>query len=150
LAELAAATPPLAFAFSSVGAFPTAEGVLFLAPAANRDLLDLEVRVLDRLARFDTEITPYFRAGAWVPHCTLAVGLQPEQMASAMLACLQAFTLISGKFVQLAAVEIGTGQPSATCDVLSAELPGRPPRLTGGPVRRSPRRASRAVAVQVG
>jgi 2'-5' RNA ligase len=71
-------TRPIACTLASVGAFPAAEGVLFLAPAASVELVQLQLEVLERLRQTGAEIEPYWLPRQWVPHCTLAIGFPPE------------------------------------------------------------------------
>jgi 2'-5' RNA ligase len=117
LAQLAAETPTLPCTFASLGAFPTEEGVIFLAPTASQALLHLEEHVLDHLGTFGAEVSPYFRAGSWVPHCTLAIGIQRDHMAAAFGVCFEAFHPISGQLIQLALAEISTGGPGYSFDL---------------------------------
>jgi 2'-5' RNA ligase len=109
VAELAAETRSLACTLSSVGAFPTAEGVIFLAPTVSHALLQVHEDVLDRMLSLGAEVDPYFRAGQWVPHCTLAIGLPRAHLAAAFSACVEAFVPISVQLTQLVVVEIGSG-----------------------------------------
>jgi 2'-5' RNA ligase len=110
LAQLATETSAFGCTLASVGAFPTAAGVVFLAPTPSHELLNLHEVVLERMLSMGAEISPYFRAGIWVPHCTLALGLQNERMAAAMAACVEAFQPISVQLSELGGVEIGTAQ----------------------------------------
>src|SRR5215469_16824710 len=60
LAELSARTGPLACSLASVGVFPTEEGVIFLAPAASRVLIELQEQVVDLLARRGAQVAAYW------------------------------------------------------------------------------------------
>jgi 2'-5' RNA ligase len=65
---------------SSVGAFNTAEGVIFLAPTPTRALLDLHKRFHAFFDEHAGKKWPLYLSGTWVPHCTLAFRLTPEQL----------------------------------------------------------------------
>lgn len=78
LALFAKETAP--FDLSSVGAFITAEGVIFLAPTVTRPLLDLHTRFHAFFDEHAGKKWPLYLPGAWVPHCTLAFRLTPEQL----------------------------------------------------------------------
>jgi 2'-5' RNA ligase len=120
VAEIATVTPRLPCTLASVGAFPTEEGVVFLAPNASRALIELQVLVLDALGRLGAEVSPYFQVGSWVPHCTLAVGIQRDRIAAAFGACYEELSPISGRFTQLAVVEINTGESGYSFDLVRA------------------------------
>ena len=83
-AELAARTQPLACTLASVGVFPTAEGVLFLAPTISPELVQLQLVVLQHLRQAGGEIEPYWMPGAWVAHCTVATGVPRDAIAAAV------------------------------------------------------------------
>ncbi|MFX1289116.1 MAG: 2'-5' RNA ligase family protein [Promethearchaeota archaeon] len=53
--------------FSSFGYFPSEEGVIFLNPKANYELLDIQRKVFELFEDFQAEDDPQ----TWVPHSTL-------------------------------------------------------------------------------
>ena len=59
LAAFARETPPLECSLASVGAFPTDEGVVFLAPVATRELLDLHQEFHERWGDFGARSSAY-------------------------------------------------------------------------------------------
>jgi hypothetical protein len=111
-AELAARTQPLGCTLASVGVFPTAEGVLFLAPTISPVLVQLQLVVLDRLQLAGGEIEPYWMPGAWVAHCTLATGIPREAIAAAVAQTLDGFQPFAGTLVRLGVFAI---DPSRLC-----------------------------------
>ncbi len=100
LASFARATPPFPLTLSTVSAFPSAEGVPFLSPAPTEALLRHH-RGFHRLFG-DRADNPYYQPDVWVPHCTLAGGLAPAQMAVAIEICLRMF-----KPLELTCREVG-------------------------------------------
>lgn len=72
-ARLAAGRGALAIDLASIGLFTAPDTVLFLAPVVTRQLLDWHAAALAALPA--ASIHPQHRAGAWVPHVTLAAGL---------------------------------------------------------------------------
>lgn len=81
--EFAASLHPIRITLASIGSFPTAEGVLFFGVTVTHTLLEVHAeysRIFNLHAR---QPYAYYRVGTWVPHCTLAIGLSPEQMATA-------------------------------------------------------------------
>jgi len=100
-AELAARTQPLACTLASVGVFPTAEGVLFLAPTISPELVQLQLVVLQHLRQAGGEIEPYWMPGAWVAHCTVATGVPRDAIAAAVAQTLTGFQLVAASLVRL-------------------------------------------------
>ena len=105
LEAFARETPPLECSLASVGAFPTEEGVVFLAPVATRELLELHQAFHERLGEFGARSSAYYRPGNWVPHCTLAMGAARTAMAEAVTLCLDMALPIRGRFERVALVE---------------------------------------------
>jgi 2'-5' RNA ligase len=59
---------PFGIQFSSFGYFPSEEGVLFLNPKANSELLEIQQKVFELLEDFQADND----RKTWVPHSTLA------------------------------------------------------------------------------
>lgn len=91
LEAFAHATPPFPLILSALGAFPSAEGVLFLAPTPTEALLRHHRAFHSTLGAAAIGLNPYYRPDAWLPHCTLAAGLTPSQMALALEVCMRTF-----------------------------------------------------------
>jgi 2'-5' RNA ligase len=65
---------------SSIGYFPTEESVIFLNPKTNIKLLDVQLKVSRLFKDFEASIAPQ----TWVPHCTLGMYIQKEDIARAI------------------------------------------------------------------
>jgi 2'-5' RNA ligase len=78
--------PPIALDFPALGFFPGEEGVIYLAPTVNRELLDFHERLWELLEPFTTRPIPLYRPGAWVPHVTLDLEVNLEQAGAAIAA----------------------------------------------------------------
>jgi 2'-5' RNA ligase len=74
VARFAARCAATGIAFASLGVFPTAENVLFLAPVVTPTLLDLHA-TYHGMAAEDLGATcrAHYLPERWVPHCTLAM-----------------------------------------------------------------------------
>jgi len=96
LAGFARGAAPLDLTLASVGTFPGAEGVVFLAPVVTRPLLRLHAALHRRLASRAAS-WPYYRPGHWVPHCTVAADLPPERVPSAVDLCRRAPLPLRGR-----------------------------------------------------
>lgn len=66
-----------------LGTFPGSEGALFLGVQVTKELLAFHAAVYAALAGQPIEHWPYYEPGNWVPHCTLAEGLDHAEAAKA-------------------------------------------------------------------
>jgi len=87
----AASTEPFTIALSHLGVFPTTEGVVFLAPTLTHHLTRLHQRFHQQLAHAALAADRYYQPDQWVPHCTIATDVAPNQVATAIHVLLQAF-----------------------------------------------------------
>jgi 2'-5' RNA ligase len=83
VAEVGRQTAGLQIVFDRVDVFPTT-GVVFLAPARDAALHDVQARWHQRLGVHGRYPWPHYAPGVWVPHCTLAQDLgSGDDLASA-------------------------------------------------------------------
>lgn len=87
LAEFAAATPPLPVTFAAVGVFPTAQGVVYLAPVVTPYLLAIHARFHALLTQLSTPSNAYYLPGNWMPHCTVGFELPADKIGQAVTLC---------------------------------------------------------------
>jgi 2'-5' RNA ligase len=80
----AQSTQPFPITFSHLGVFPTAEGVVFLAPTLTQDLARLHQGFHQQLAQAGLMADRYYQPDQWVPHCTIATDVAPRQVATAI------------------------------------------------------------------
>lgn len=80
-----------------IGIFPE-KGVIFLAPYLSSNLFNLHRRLLAHLGGTNRPPIKFGNLALdhWVPHCTIAVGVQPEQMGTAVSYCQRNWRLIEG------------------------------------------------------
>lgn len=93
--------PPLPLHLAAVGAFPTAEGIVYLAPVVTQPLLAAHASLCRVLTEAGYTPEPYYRPQNWVPHCTVAVNLAPDQVGAAVSLCLQADVFHADQLTQL-------------------------------------------------
>jgi 2'-5' RNA ligase len=67
--------------FASLGAFTGESSILFLAPVVTKALLLLHERVYTVVVAHVRDSHAHYAPGAWIPHCTLALGLTSSQLA---------------------------------------------------------------------
>jgi len=72
-----------ALRLSALATFPGREGVLFLGVTVTAELLALQAQAHQSVAGQQAGCWPLYRPGCWMPHCTLAFGLDREQIAAA-------------------------------------------------------------------
>lgn len=77
--------------FPSIGIFPGDEGVVFLAATMSETLFDLHQRLHQALYLHCRNPVSYYLPNIWNPHCSLARGLTPEQITSAVIPCRAMF-----------------------------------------------------------
>ena len=68
----------------AVGTFGGDGGVVFLAPATTRQLLDVHDIAMAAFARAGAECSPLYRTGAWCPHITVGHGVATARVGSAV------------------------------------------------------------------
>jgi 2'-5' RNA ligase len=76
----------LALKLGSVAVFPGRVGVLYLAVVPTLRLLRLHREIHAQLMGAGVESGRHYLPDVWVPHCTLAEGLTPEQIPTAVAA----------------------------------------------------------------
>jgi 2'-5' RNA ligase len=89
LSRFAEVTPPLWVDLASAGTFPTAEGVVFLAPVVTPELLGVHRRLHRLLSDGGVECAEYYWPGNWVPHCTVAIDVAADQIGAAIEMCVR-------------------------------------------------------------
>jgi hypothetical protein len=104
LSQLAQHTSPLPIKLDAIGVFPTAQGVVYLAPVVTPQLLHLHAEFSAQAAAGHLA-HPYYQPGAWIPHCTVAGDLAPEQVGEAVRLCLQSQVFGSGRLVEAGIIE---------------------------------------------
>jgi 2'-5' RNA ligase len=108
---------PVSIILGAVGMFPTSEGVLFLAPAPNINLMDAHMAFQSSLEPLHIQCIEYYRPRTWLPHCTLASGLDSQQIARAMELCHTAFEPVAGHLLEVGIACYG-GERVAHTEVL--------------------------------
>ncbi len=81
------AAPPLRLGLDFAGQF--VGRVLWLGPAPNRELLDHQEQVYQRLTGAGIDVWDKYRPGSWVPHCTLSMRVPNPLMGTAIRRCLE-------------------------------------------------------------
>jgi hypothetical protein len=86
--ELRGQIIPLRVELVGPGLFAAEPAVLHLSVTPTAALLDVHARVATTLADAGVELWPHYAPGAWMPHCTLSMGVVRERLGDAIAACL--------------------------------------------------------------
>lgn len=105
LAELARQEPQFALQLGAIGLFPTGQGVVYLAPVVTGHLLRLHERFSAQATAAGQTAHPYYQPGKWIPHCTVAHDLAPDQVIEAVRLCLDSQVFGPGQIVALGLIE---------------------------------------------
>ncbi len=105
LASWCGARGPVAVRLSSVGTFPGAEGVVFLAPVVTAELLVFHGELHALLAALGVTSVAAYRPGLWVPHITLATGVPDAMLGEALRLARQAPVFRNVSLVRVALAE---------------------------------------------
>ncbi len=74
---------PIKIKFASLGIFLNQKPVFFLGPKVNHKLLDRHQQFHEYFSDYDGELWEYYHPEEWVPHCTLALGLEYDELNEA-------------------------------------------------------------------
>jgi 2'-5' RNA ligase len=106
----------LALRLGSVAVFPGRQGVLYLSVVPTMRLLRLHREIHARLLGAGVESLRHYLPDVWVPHCTLAQGLSPEQITVAVGA-VQRLRMIPGEAASVGMVDTDTGNITIIADL---------------------------------
>jgi 2'-5' RNA ligase len=110
LSSLVQDLEPLQLTFSYLGIFTTPSPVVFLAPTVNQQLLDLHKKVNLLLDQVGEEPVPFYLPEKWVPHCTLAVEFEPDQINRVVEIARRMLLPITGWATELCLIEYPPAQ----------------------------------------
>ncbi|EEK73687.1 MULTISPECIES: 2'-5' RNA ligase family protein [Bacillus] len=106
--------------FPSVGTFPT-NGTIFLAPTITDELLRLHHSYHDYFKVFHDNLQSYYVPGKWVPHCTIANGLNLNQFLSVMECIYEKFDVTLASIEKLKLIKVNYEDGSAISSSILAE-----------------------------
>lgn len=109
-----------AVTFPSVGTFPT-NRTIFLAPTITDELLRLHHSYHDYFKVFHDNLQSYYVPGKWVPHCTIANGLNSNQFLSVMEYIYEKFDVTLASIEKLKLIKVNYEDGSAVSSSILAE-----------------------------
>ncbi len=101
---------------SALAAFSASDNVLVLSAVVDNELLAVHSTVHDVLAKRVKAPSAYYLPGSWVPHCTLAQGLEPAQVIAGF-AALYPVGSIKARITGIAVVDTHTGETDVLRDL---------------------------------
>ena len=127
LREFARECPALRLHLASIGGFPSNEGVVFLAPVVTRQLLELHIRLHRMPPVVAGTRREYYLPGRWVPHCTIAEGLEADDICVTVELARNSGACREVSIREIGLVQLGPYRVIAVYPV-SPENPAPPPR----------------------
>ncbi len=105
LKSFAAARSSLPVNFQHLGIFPTTQAAVFLGPTVTASLLQLQTEIHKILHSIGTDPHPYYLPGNWVPHCALALELDPKLITQVLDSVLPLTLLLHGTITEIGVIE---------------------------------------------
>jgi 2'-5' RNA ligase len=105
LESFAAARNPLPVHFQHLGIFSTTPAAVFLGSTVTISLLELHLQIHETLRPVCIDPNPYYLPGKWVPHCTLALDLEPRLITQALDIGLQVSLPLNGEITDIGVIE---------------------------------------------
>ncbi|MBE7148884.1 2'-5' RNA ligase family protein [Bacillus mycoides] len=109
-----------AVTFPSVGTFPT-NRTIFLAPTITDELLRLHHSYHDYFKVFHDNLHSYYVPGKWVPHCTIANGVNSNQFLSVMEYIYEKFDVTLASIEKLKLIKVNYEEGSAVSSSVLTE-----------------------------
>jgi len=91
--------------FQNFGIFPTNPSVVFIGPTVSVSLLILHQKIHQILNPFGKNPNPYYLPSKWIPHCTLALDLEPGAVPPALELGQQISLPIWGEISEIGGIE---------------------------------------------
>ncbi|MET7021859.1 2'-5' RNA ligase family protein [Bacillus mycoides] len=104
----------------SAGTFPT-NGTIFLAPTITDELLRLHHSYHDYFKTFHDNSQSYYVPGKWIPHCTIANGLNSNQFLSVMEYIYEKFNVTLASIEKLKLIKVNYEDGFAISSSILAE-----------------------------
>lgn len=86
-ASFATHLTPFNVSLTTVGQFPTSEGVIYLRPEPSHVLARGHELLHELLGSQRELVHGYYRPGAWQPHCTMAINVPASSIGAVLSAC---------------------------------------------------------------
>jgi 2'-5' RNA ligase len=91
--------------FQHLGIFSTTPATVFLGTTVTVGWLELHRQIHEILRPICTDPNPYYLPGKWVPHCTLALELEPRSITQVLDIGLQISLPLNGEITEIGVIE---------------------------------------------
>jgi 2'-5' RNA ligase len=105
LKRFAATKNPLSVALQYLGIFPTTPATVFISAPVTIPLLELHAQIHESLHQIATDSHPYYVPGKWIPHCTLALELEPRLITQVLEVGLKIPMPLHGEMTEIGLIE---------------------------------------------
>lgn len=109
LADALEARPATDLILSFPGVFPGPPPVVFAGIVSTDDLLGIQHTARKAISPYASSVWDYYLPNRWVPHCTLAMPVDPAMVGAAVEAILGAGLPITARAVGVGIAEISSG-----------------------------------------
>jgi 2'-5' RNA ligase len=96
---------PIPVTLASLGVFPSASPVMFLAPKVTVELLQIHSEFFTAFDSLGHGCWSHYSPLHWIPHCTVAMHIDAQQLSGLGSICLAADLPISGTLTEIGLVE---------------------------------------------
>ena len=114
LSSFAESVSPFELTLSSVGLFPSSEGVIFLGVTPTQRLLDVNHNFHQFFGKYAKSQRDY-QVGKWVPHCTLAFDLSDGMLSEAIEVCGRMSLPIHSRVEEIGIAEVSPRSANLLC-----------------------------------
>ncbi|WP_273851952.1 2'-5' RNA ligase family protein [Guptibacillus spartinae] len=81
-------------------------GTIFIAPTVTKDLLAIHSAHHQHFEDFNGSVNSLYFPGQWIPHCTVANQLEPDDLANVFQYCFTEVQPFRGKIEAVALIEV--------------------------------------------
>ncbi|MGE7924176.1 2'-5' RNA ligase family protein [Viridibacillus arvi] len=91
--------------FNTIGSFLNS-GALFLSPTVTAGLIELHTNHHKNFNQFNDDPNSMYLPNRWIPHCTIANRLSPENLSKAFDYCSKRNATISGQIKEIVLINV--------------------------------------------
>jgi 2'-5' RNA ligase len=91
--------------FAAFGAFPTAQGVVYVSPTPTAELLEAQRRMHRLLSEFGAKVHEHYLPESWIPHSTVGFELSNAEVALALSWLHGNFKAVAGTYNSIGLIE---------------------------------------------
>ena len=109
-AALRSLVHPVAVELAAPAFFQADTPIMHLAVGPSPELISMHGSIAATLAQSGVEVWPHYLAPAWLPHCTLSMGVPVARLGGAVAVCLRASLPIATTLADPRLTDLETGE----------------------------------------